>query len=221
MLADRWVVGGLVSNTADRKFRATKRIELPANWSAPDAMDNRADCTPTEDQGQVPCCVACAITTLIESERWRVTHVREQLDYMNLYKKCKDIDADGQDGTSFSTGFKAAVELGMIGKESRYHDLRTLDDVRYALHRFHLVAGGFEVTEGWSRTGDDGWVQADDGALLGGHAVVLCAMNLIPACVQWVGFKNSWGGFGAKGFGRLSKQHFERFFLGGCAIESA
>jgi len=216
MLADKWYIGGLQITAGDRQYRAARPLKA-GDKVVPVAFDNRQLVTRTEDQGETPQCVAYSMTSLIESIAWQQTHTVTQLDPALLYKKAKQVEGNTGDGTTFSAAFQAAIETGYIPTESRLHNLSCLSDVQYAIHEFGLCLIGFDVTEAWSQVASDGWVHDNGGAVLGGHAVLGVGWDNGP--VDWIAFRNSWGPWGAVGFGRLSMAQFNKRFLDGVAIE--
>jgi len=216
MLADRWYIGGLQITAEDRQYRAARPLKA-GDKVVPVTFDNRQLVTPTEDQGDKPHCVAYSMTSLIESAQWQQTHAIVQLNPVPLYDMAKRIEGNNHDGTTFTSAFQAAIEIGYIPTDSRLHNLTSLRDVQYAIHEFGLCLLGLDVTEAWGQAASDGWIHDNGGAALGGHAVVGVGWDIGQP--DWVAFKNSWGKWGAVGFGRLSVAQFNKRFLDGVAIE--
>lgn len=220
ILADKWYVGGLIKTKDDIHYRATHRIlnRIPDGFQSPCKIDNRSHVTQLEDQQNTPYCAAYSMTTLIESVAWKRTHVPIQLDATTLYNEAKRIDMDTEEGTTLTSVFKAAIDLGWIPKESKFYSVENFDEYRYAIHEFDFCLLGFDITTSWAETKYDGWTRVF-GNRLGGHAVLGCNFEAWDHnALDFAGFRNSWGEWGAKGFGRIHKDDFTATFIGGAAV---
>ena len=220
LLMARYYVGGLIATQADTHYRATHRIlnKIPDTYKAPQTIDNRGTCTQLEDQQNTPECAAFSCTTLIESIGWKRTHIPIQLDPHKLYAEAKQVDMDDEDGTTFTSVFAGAKKLGWIPQESKLYSVENFKEYLYAIHEYDFCLLGFDVSSSWADTKYDGWVRLS-GNRLGGHAVVGCNFEAFNNNgLDFAGFRNSWGDWGAKGFGRINRDDFEASFIGGAAI---
>ena len=216
MLGGTRFIGGLVRTPHDLRFRAARPMKA-ASKIIPGAWDNRQILTPVQDQGANPRCVAEAMSLLIRSIAWREFHEIRDYPAKPLYDKCKDIDGNHEPGTSFTSAFQAAIELGYIPVESKAYGLFNVADVHMATHEFGACLVGLDVTEAWNTVGSDGWIHEDGGAVLGGHAILHHGWD--TAGVDFEAMRNSWGEWGAKGNGRMRVADFLRRFLDGMAVE--
>lgn len=194
--------------------RLGNALSAPSGWVAPSYLDIRAYCLPKNDQGSTSQCAAYSMAGLLEAVNWRRTHVPVQIDPAPIYAEAKRIDGDPADGTTFTSVFAAVKNLGLLHKKATAIYFDTFDEYSFALHRYGACLLGFRIDDGWSYANRDGWIPGGSRER-GGHAVLGCWYDVR----RGAGFQNSWGEWGANGFGRLTIEQFNRSFMGGLAVE--
>lgn len=206
--------GGLLRSTTLGDVKP--RLGILPGHSVPLAIDNRYDCTPADDQGNVPACAAYSMAKLIEAKRWKATGIQFEIDPLPIYKVAKEqIDRNDQPGTYLTSVFEAAKILSLIPSHARYEEITELIDVQTALHKYDYVLGGFNCISGWNNCSPaSGFINERDEVSLGGHAVFVCAYEL----GKWIGWQNSWANWGYKGFGRMTEECFRRTFMSGLVV---
>ena len=191
------------------------RFALPQNFVAPVKLDFRDMCLSADDQGNTPTCVAHATAGFIEVESWRLTHVPKQLDAMAIYNKAKEIDGDGQDGTTLESAGLAAIALGLIKAVPTYLNDCGIDALKFAIHTHCGCVLGLNITEEWNSVGEDGRLEIIPNAkVLGGHGIYACAYDAYGPWIQ-----NSWGPTWAlNGFGHLSWNQYQQQWMDGAVL---
>lgn len=191
------------------------RLSLPSGWVPPPYIDLRGYCLPKSDQGNSSQCVAYSMAGLLEVRNWQHTHIPTQIDPAPMYAEAKRIDNDGMDGTTLTTIFEAAKNLGRLPKNATAVYFKSFEDYMFALHQYGVVLLGFRINDGWSYASrSSGWIP-DGTHIRGGHAVLGVWGDLRRGC----GFQNSWGEWGADGFGRLTIEQYAGQIMGGLAVD--
>lgn len=179
----------------------------------------------TDNQGQTPHCAAYSICNLCEALIWKKTGKLINLNADQVYARAKQIDGDiDSDGTYLEAAIKAAFELGGFNGsdvkiKSVYNDGtdKTVELVKFLLHKYDFLHVGFQITEGWYQTNRRDYIIKDRGMGLGGHAVLACGYTSEGVIIQ-----NSWGvDWGAKGFAILPWDTFKKQFMYACYLENA
>jgi len=82
-------------------------------------IDNRQYFSMIDQQGSTPHCAGFSVCGIIESLIWKRTGKLINLDANQVYAKAKQIDDDiNSDGTYLESAYKAALDLGGLGRYS-------------------------------------------------------------------------------------------------------
>jgi len=164
-----------------------------------------------KNQGDKPICVGCSGASIKEFWERKEGNAIE-FDGKYLYNKCKELDGmpDVQ-GTYYRMGLKILKDIGAkpvggneidkyrIGGYVKLTDI-SFDGLKRAIYEFGAILAGFRGSnEGWQtayirppRTGENIW----------GHAILLVGYN-----ENYLIFQNSWGEWGDKGYGYISREY--------------
>lgn len=215
--------GGLHLDTSEQAnmARLSARVEVPA-FTAPVYIDNRSLCLPADDQGQTSMCAGYAMAGFLEQLHWRQTHVAVQYDAVALYKKAKELDESKEEGTTLDCVARAAILLGMCPGATESDIIYVLNsrDLKFSLHEYGAVVGGFNINEAWNYTNSKtGFIGTRSGSSLGGHAVKIC--GYATKNDAGVTIQNSWGKtWGCNGFGRMTWDQLEATYMYGLVIRN-
>ena len=187
-------------------------------FTAPKTVDLRDYCTPTEDQGSKPWCAAYAAAQWAENIRWRrddLDPLKNNIDPTWIYQYAKTVDGDPDgDGTTLTAVLEALLSRGLFDRNlCKVRTIRaSRDAVKYAIHKFGCVLGGFNVTDEWyDLNSHNTCVTGRSTDWQGGHAVLMCGFNPDGVIIQ-----NSWGvSWGSYGFGLISWKAFDDQFIYG------
>lgn len=202
--------------------------ELPSfqaveGFVAPRTVYNMGLCTVTEDQGSNPWCAAYSTTSFAEAQVWKMTDKPVQFDPAAVYKRAKEIDGDPHgDGTSLDAAMKAFMDVYPNVFDREYCKIKIIrswfgnfEDLKYALHKYGSVVGGFNVTDEWYNAdkNSNGFIPSG-GKPIGGHAVHIVGYNDKGLMIQ-----NSWGEkWGEDGFALLRWADAKDQFMYGCVL---
>lgn len=179
-------------------------------------IDNRQQCSVTDDQGQTPHCAAYSICNICEALIWKKTGKLINLNADQVYAKAKELDKmPDMDGTYLECAIKAAFALGGFGDISLkigalYNDKTdaTIEMVKFLLHKYDFLHVCMMITSSWYDVNNENPYVADYGQNLGAHAVLACGYDQSGLYIQ-----NSWGkSFGAKGFAIIPWNVFKKQF---------
>ena len=190
-------------------------------FQAPESIDLREYCTPTEDQGSKPWCAAYAAANWAENILWRKTDYVQQIDPAWIYAHAKSIDGDPNgDGTTLTAVLEALLARSVFDPVVCKPKVirRSREALKYALHRFGAVLGGFNVTREWYRVGSTKtYISGRDRLpFLGGHAVLVCGYDPFGVIIQ-----NSWSAdWGNYGFAKIMWEEFDRSFMYGSVLSN-
>jgi hypothetical protein len=194
--------------------------KAPANFQAPNALENGAYCTTLESQGKNPWCAAYALCCILQASAWRHYGRPIQFDEAKAYAAAKQIDGIRGDGTTLEAVISVArtmdlcdgaVEIPTITAEY----IEDAEDIYWGVHRFGLVLTGMAINEGWQYTRQNGWI-GDAGRRLGGHATVTSGYYR----GKHVRGPNSWGtAWGVRGHWVANEDQFRQQYLGGYGLE--
>ena len=200
--------GGLITyKTPLCAMEEAKFLKTAPQFMAPRKIDNRDMCLASNNQGQTPKCTAYSTAGYCEFQHWKTEHFPQQLDADAIYAKAKTIDGiPNEDGTYIWSAIKSAIALNMIKGEGKTIQPTKLD-VQFAIHQYGVCIAGFIITDDWN------YVEKKTGIIKnsfnaprkGAHAVLLCGYDSTGCYVQ-----NSWGDWGAAGFGVLEWVMFEK-----------
>lgn len=191
----------------------------------PRKIDNRQQCSVTDQQGNTPHCAGYSICNLCEALIWKKTGKLINLNADQVYAKAKEIDGDiNADGTYLEAAIKAAFQLGGFAEAdikigTIYNDGtdKTVEMIKFLLHKYDFLHAGFQITEGWYSASESDYFIKDRGANLGGHAVLACGADPDGLYIQ-----NSWGiNWGHRGFAILPWQTFKKQFMYACYLQGS
>lgn len=191
----------------------------------PRKIDNRQQCSVTDQQGNTPHCAGYSICNLCEALIWKKTGKLINLNADQVYAKAKEIDGDlNSDGTYLEAAIKAALKLGgfddsTIKIGTIYNDRtdKTVEMVKFLIHKYDFLHCGFQIDEGWYSSSDKDSYIKSYGRNLGGHAVLGCGYDPDGFYLQ-----NSWGSsWMSKGFGILSWNLFKKQFMYACYLQGS
>jgi len=188
-------------------------------------VDNRQLASPTDQQGEKPHCAAYSVCGLIEAVNWKRTGRICNLDADQVYARAKTLDGQpGVEGTYLEFAIRAAAELGglanpaaiKVGFVPNGGDDRTVEQVKYLVHKYDFLHAGFSITTGWYSCGKDDPVVKHTDIGMGGHAVLIVGYDQAGAYVQ-----NSWGKeWGSMGFAVVPWDVFKKEFMYGCYLQN-
>jgi C1A family cysteine protease len=204
-------------------------------------VDHQKRLQPVRDQGDRPTCLAFAATCGHEDKRQVETRLVERLSEEALYWGCKELDVDGEGGTTFESASVSLERWGQPLEESWPYDptldgdgpspLPTgmaagdgwfrrsiaeiptnLEQVKAVLAGGGLVLLGLELMDSFMRL-DAGHIPAPslDDENLGGHAVVAVGYD---DGSEYLIVRNSWGTeWGIDGYGYLPYSYYVKHGL--------
>ena len=188
-------------------------------------IDNRQQFTMIDNQGSTCHCAGYSICNLCESLIWKKTGKLINLNADQVYAKAKEIDGDlNSDGTYLEAAIKAAIQLGgfdgsKIKIGTIYNDGtdKTVEMVKFLIHKYDFLHAGFQIDEGWYATNQQNYFIRSYGANLGGHAVCLVGYSKDGAYIA-----NSWSSnWGSRGFAILPWSIFKRQFMYACYLQGS
>lgn len=188
-------------------------------------IDNRQQCSVTDNQYSTPHCAGYSICNLCEALIWKKTGKLINLNADQVYAKAKQIDGDiNSDGTYLEAAIKAALQLGgfdgsKINIGTIYNDGSdcTIEMIKFSIHKYDFLHMGFQITDSWYSTNSKDYYIKNYGQSLGGHAVLGCGYDQSGLYIQ-----NSWGtSWGSKGFGILPWSAFKKQFMYACYLQGS
>lgn len=196
-------------------------LSLRASFVAPDTIDLRDYCIATRDQGRLPWCAAFAATGFASNIIWRKEDYPVLFDNEQVYRHAKSIDGCPKvDGTSLVAVLQSLLDLRIFNNPTicEVKTLRTVLQVKYAIHKFGCCLVGVNVSKEWYACNKNKSTISGrkDTSLLGGHAILACGYNNDGIIIQ-----NSWGAdWGSYGFALITWKEFEREFVYGAVIDN-
>lgn len=190
------------------------------SFIAPDTIDLRDYCTKTRDQRDNPWCAAYSAMGFASNILWRKNDFPTDFDPEPLYNYAKTIDGSpSTDGTTLTAVLKGLLHQELFdAQRCSVRVLRTIEQVKYAIHKFGCCLLGMNVSKEWYACNPEKTVISGnkDNYLLGGHAVLACGYNRDGIIIQ-----NSWGvGWGAYGFALVTWREFLREFVYGAVLDN-
>lgn len=171
-----------VLKVAGKKFIAPATIDLSDYNLRP------------KDQGNKPWCAAYAAAGFAENILWRKNDYPMEIDPSWIYEYAKKVDGmPDADGTTLTAVLQALLANKVFDSDiCTIKVLRTLEQVKYAIHKFGCCLAGFNISKEWygcnkknpTIYGRKGTSQT----LIGGHAVLCCGYDR-----NFLKGRNSWG----------------------------
>jgi hypothetical protein len=194
-----------------------KVITPEYGFIAPNKIDHRDLCIPTDNQENTPHCTGYSTAGYIEIKHWQKKHFPQQYDATAIYKAAKKLDGFSGDGSWAKFTVEGAKNLGMI--EGNFKHIRKNPiDLKFAILEYGACIGSFMITNEWNQVNKNtGQIRnfGHKANRLGGHAVLICGYDENGVYIQ-----NSWGtAWGIWGFGWLSWEQFKKQFMGGVVID--
>ena len=192
----------------------------PTAFLAPKTIDLRDYCAKTQDQGALPWCAAYSACGFATNVLWRKTDFPTTIDAEPIYRFAKSIDdSPNTEGTTLHAALQGLLK-------EKYFDeticsvatLRTMPQVKYAIHKFGCCLLGMIVSREWYKcSAKKATISGKkDRDLLGGHAVLACGYNEDGMIIQ-----NSWGvEWGSYGFALITWAEFLREFMYGAVLDN-
>ena len=226
--------GGLVGRST-KEYQAEYKLnciitpqnlkELPllvakSSFVAPTTIDLRDYCVETRDQGKLPWCAAFAATGFASNILWRKEDIPIHFSPERIYRYAKTVDGSPDtDGTSLVAVLEGLLNFRMLNPaKSSVKVLRTVEQVRYAVHKFGCCLVGLNVSNEWYVCNKNKSTISgkNNSELIGGHAVLVCGYNKDGIIIQ-----NSWGSdWGSYGFALITWNEFEREFIYGAVLDN-
>lgn len=197
------------------KLSAKGMLKAPKTFHGPKELILSGYCTPAENQGAKPWCAAYSASSYAENLRWRSRGFHTDIDPEPIYRHAKSIDGDPDgDGTYLECALDGLLAAGYFDSViSKVKTLRTLDDVKYAIHRYGVCVAGFDITDEWFAP-KRAVVTGARSPSQGGHAVTLCGYDEGGVLVL-----NSWGReYGKDGFVYVTNKAFGDQFIYGALL---
>ena len=190
------------------------------SFIAPETVDLRDYCCATRDQGNKPWCAAYAATGFASNVNWRKNDIPIQYDPAHVYAFAKTIDGSPYtDGTSLIAVLQALLTDGVFDRDRcEIKVLRTMEQVKYAVHKFGCCLVGLNVSQEWYTCNRNKSTISGrkDSQQIGGHAVLVCGYNRDGVIIQ-----NSWDkDWGSYGFALITWKEFEREFMYGAVLDN-
>ena len=208
------------------KFKPGLILEQPLSVGAvpqgdlsipvPAHLDVRDQLLPTSDQGSTSLCASYSVAGAVEYWQWKLNGVVKQVDPQPIHNEAKKNDGFPDDeATTIEAALRAVAKLGFLPiRTETIRMVRTVQEVKQALHRYGVVPAGFTASTNWQHASSSGWIKSG-GEYLGGHAVLLCGYSDVEN-PRWWAAQNSWGDSqGWRGFVRMTPDVFlEQFRYG-------
>jgi len=195
-----------------------KTVRTEPTFVAPNKIDHRDFCIPTDNQVGTPYCTGYATAGYIEIKHWQKKHFPKQYDATKIYMAAKDLDNFEGTGSWIKFAVEGAKNLGMVEGNLKFVS-RSPNDLKFAILEYGACIGSFAITNEWNQVNKkNGKIKdlGDKANLLGGHAVLICGYDKYGVYIQ-----NSWGkDWGIWGFAWLSWGQFKKQFSGGIVIEN-
>ena len=177
---------------------------------------------PSKDQGKKPWCAGYAAAAFLENILWRRNDFPQNVDPTWIYQWAKQHDGmPTADGTTLTAVLNALMSHQCFPADKCVVKvLRTIDQVKYALHKYGCCLLGLNISREWyscnkKKTAIYGQEGCDQ-SLIGGHAVVAGGMDATGIYIL-----NSWGEEWAS-YGRvtITWDQLRKQFIYGAIIEN-
>lgn len=195
---------------------------VKGQFIAPATVDLRDYCLPTQNQGEKPWCAAYAATGFSENIMWRKNDIPNILSISpeTIYTYAKKHDGmPNADGTTLNAALESLIDQKCFdANQCSVKILRTISNVKYAIHKYGCCVVGMNVTKEWYRcNANKSTISGSKGIeYLGGHAVLACGYLRDGLIIQ-----NSWGPeWGDYGFALITWEEVNREFIYGAVIDN-
>jgi hypothetical protein len=187
------------------------------SFIAPQSIDHRDFCIPTNDQFNNPYCTGYATAGYIEIKHWQQKFYPLQYDAVKIYEETKKIDGiPNKKGSYIQYAVLASKNLGYIDGTIKFINKGILD-IKFAIFKYGAFIGSFSITNDWYGYNVKKGVikESKNSHYTGGHAVLVCGYDKKGIYIQ-----NSWGyDWGVWGFGLLPWNLVEEQFRRGLVID--
>lgn len=215
---ERFKVGGLLTPQGLDALPVLAIGKTP--FVAPKTIYTMDYCIQPYNQGDKPWCAAYAAAGFTSNVLWRKMGYPKHFDARPIYEYAKQKDnMPGVAGTTLVAVLDALMHKGYFSKDiCTVKILRSIQSIRFALHKFGCCLLGLNVTKEWytcnaSKPTIEG---KNRPPLIGGHAVLACGYDR-----EWLIFQNAWGEeWGRYGFGYIAWEELEREFLHGAVLDN-
>lgn len=203
-------------------FTTFPRLGVTPKFVAPNKIDERFRMTATADQGYLPQCAAYAAWKMMGNIYWRKNgYPCDSLTNPALiYADAKRHDGDPSgDGTTIPSVLDALKHLNLFSSTCQTRIVNpSITDVKFALHKFGVILGGFNITEEWYKCNP--------------KKTAICSKNALPGigghCVAVVGYDkdglyilNSWSeAWGEYGYALITWKCFQEQFIYGGVLDN-
>lgn len=189
-------------------------------FKAPKTIDLRDYCIKTDDQKSNPWCAAYAAAGFASNINWRKNDIITEYDKESIYSSAKKIDGiPYAEGTTLTAALEVLLWQGIFdSRQCRTRVIRTMDQIKYAVHKFGCCLLGIMVTREWYKCNRNKSTISgkSDREQVGGHAVLCCGYNQDGVIIQ-----NSWGvNWGSYGFALVTWDELERTFSYGAVLNN-
>lgn len=184
---------------------------------APNTIDLRDYCTPTDNQFTKPYCAGFTAANLAENILWRKNDFPYQIDAEKIYNYAKTIDNFQGDGTTLVAVAKALIDLKII--DAQEADIKvigkSINDIKYSIHKYGCLMTAFNVSEDWFNLNPlKHIIDTIEKPGAYGHAMLACGYTK-----EYLILQNSWGTtWGKYGFAFINWNVVQQQFLYGCNI---
>lgn len=194
----------------------------PSQFVAPKTIYCMDYFLPAKDQGKKPWCAAYSAAEYLENILWRKDDVPQSIDPTWIYQWAKQHDGmPDVDGTSLNAVLAALLSRSFFPADKcRVKVLRTVDQVKYAIHKFGCCMLGLNISKEWyycnsKKTAIYGQSGCNTD-LIGGHAVVSGGMDESGILIL-----NSWGeDWASYGRALITWDELKRQFIYGAVIDN-
>ncbi|MFZ4396940.1 MAG: hypothetical protein ACOYOU_15100 [Kiritimatiellia bacterium] len=206
--------GGCLAPKPTSRKPISYAILMPSKLVLPAELSYIREIRPRENQGNVGACAAFATCAILQQTSWRDSGVPVDYKEIPLYNRARVDDGldDANEGTTLIAAVAAAETLKYCSYYESY-EVKTRDELRFAVWQNRSCLVGLRITDAWNRVDSKGLIP-DGGTPIGGHAIVAVGYTSYGPV-----FANSWGeGWGLFGFGQLSWESYELQLIQALAV---
>ena len=164
----------------------------------PRCIDERHRLTKGRNQYDKPECAGFGTSAFAEYVLWKKNDYPTEVDPHKIYAHAKKIDGlGGGEGTSLTAAMQALLDLGYFDPKVCYVGvLRTIEEVKYAIHKFGVCTVGLNICEEFYLCNPNRpYVNGDSGRIrkVGGHGLLGCGYDTHSNGETDFYVSNSWG----------------------------